>query len=36
MLFCDRTDVSQGINVNKTIASEECDIGIFLDKGFKF
>ena len=36
MLFFDRTNVSQGINVNKTIASEECDIGIFLDKGFKF
>ena len=26
MLYCDRIDVSEGINVNKTIASKECDI----------
>ena len=26
MLYFDRTDVSEGINVNKTRASKECDI----------
>ena len=26
MLFYDRIDVSEGIDVNKTSASEECDI----------
>ena len=26
MLYYDRTDVSAGINVNKTIALKECDI----------
>ena len=39
MLYFDRTDVSEGIDVNKTGASEECDIchyWYFLNKGFKF
>ena len=39
MLYFDRTDVSEGIDVNKTSASEECDIchyWYFLNKGFKF
>ena len=38
MLYYDRIDVSEGINVNKTSASKECDIchyWYFLDKGFK-
>ena len=26
MLYYDRTDVSQGIDINKTSASKECDI----------
>ena len=39
MLYCDRIDVSEGIDINKTSASKECDIfhyWYFLDKGFKF
>ena len=28
MLYCDRTDVSGGIDVNKTSASKECNISI--------
>ena len=28
MLYCDRTDVSEGIDVNKTSASKECNISI--------
>ena len=35
---CDRIDVSEGIDVNKTSASKECDIChylFFLNKGFK-
>ena len=28
MLYFDRIDVSDGIDVNKTSASKECDIGI--------
>ena len=39
MLYLDRTDVSEGIDVNKTNASKKCDIchyGYFLDKGSKF
>ena len=39
MLYCDRTDVSKAIYINKTSASSKCDIchyGYFLDKGFKF
>ena len=39
MLYYDRTDVSEGIHVNKTSLSKECDIcnyWYFLDKGFKF
>ena len=38
MLYCDRTAVSEGIDINKTIASKKCDIchyWYFLDKGFK-
>ena len=26
MLYCDRIDVSEGIDVNKTRASKECNI----------
>ena len=26
MLYCDRTDVSKGIDINKTSVSKECDI----------
>ena len=32
MLYCDRTDVSEGIDVNKTSETKECNvftIGIF-------
>ena len=39
MLYYDRIDVSEGIDVNKTIESKECDIchyWYFLSKGFKF
>ena len=39
MLYYDRFDVSQGIDVNKTSESKECDIchyWYFLDKGFNF
>ena len=39
MLYFDRIDVSEGIDVNKTSASKECDIchyWYFLYKGFKF
>ena len=39
MLYYDRIDVSEGIDINKTSASKECDIchyWYFLDKGFKF
>ena len=39
MLYYDRIDVSEGIDVNKTCESKECDIyqyWYFLDKGFKF
>ena len=39
MLYYDRIDVSEGIDVNKTSASKECDIchyWYFLNKGFKF
>ena len=39
MLYYDRIDVSEGIDVNKTRESKECDIchyWYFLDKGFKF
>ena len=38
MLCFDRVDISEGINVNKTKKSKECDIchyWYFLDKGFK-
>ena len=39
MLYYDRIDVSEGIDVNKTSKSEECDIchyWYFLKRGFKF
>ena len=39
MLCDDRNDVSEGIGVNKTSQSKECDIcqyWYFLNKGFKF
>ena len=39
MLYYDRTEFSEGINVNKKSESKECDIchyWYFLDKGFKF
>ena len=38
MLYYDRTDVSERIDVNKTSTSKECDIchyWYFLNKGFK-
>ena len=39
MLYYDRIDVSEGIDVNKTNKSKECNIcnyWHFLNKGFKF
>ena len=39
MLYYDRTDVSEGIDVNKTSASKECDVchyWYFLNYSFKF
>ena len=39
MLYDDRIDVSEGIDVNKTSKSKECGIchyWYFLSKGFKF
>ena len=39
MLEYDRIDISEGININKTDASKECEIchyWYFLDKGFKY
>ena len=39
MLEYQRRDVSKGIDVNKTVASKECDIchyWYFLDIGFKY
>ena len=39
MLYYDRIDVSGGFEINKTSASEDCDIWhywCFLHKGFKF
>ena len=39
MLYYDRIDVSKGIDINKTVASNKCDIchfWYFFDKGFKF
>ena len=39
MLFYDRIDISEGININKTSALKECNIchySYFLNKGFKF
>ena len=38
MLEYDRIDISEGIDVDKTNSSKECDICVywyFLDKGFK-
>ena len=39
MLYYDRIDISEGIDVNKTSKSKGCDIchyWYFLNKGFKF
>ena len=39
MLYFDRIEVSEGIDINKTIVSKECNIchyWYFLGKGFKF
>ena len=39
MLYYDRTDVSEGIDINKTNESKECDIcqyWYFLNKRLKF
>ena len=39
MLEYDRIDISEGIDINKTNASKECDIchyWYFLDKKFKY
>ena len=39
MLYFDKIDVSEGIDVNKTVASKECDIchyWYFLNYSFKF
>ena len=39
MLYLDRIDVSEGIDVNKTSESKECDVchyWYFLSKGFNF
>ena len=39
MLYYDRNDVSEGIDINQTSAWKECDIyhhWCFLDKEFKF
>ena len=39
MLYYDRIEFSEGIDLNKAIASRECDIchyWYFLNKGFKF
>ena len=39
MPYYDRIDVSEGIDINKASASQECNIchcWYFLDKGFKF
>ena len=39
MIYCDRTDLFESIDINKTIASKECIIchcWYFLDKEFKF
>ena len=39
MLYYDRIDLSEGIDIYKTSASKECDIFHYwyvLDKGFKF
>ena len=39
MLECDRIDISEGIDINKTSASEKCDIchyWHFKDIGFKY
>ena len=39
MLFIDRFDISEGIDVNETCASKECDVchyWYFLNHSFKF
>ena len=39
MIYYDRIDISEGIDINQTITSKECNIchyWYFLDKAFKF
>ena len=39
MIYDDRTDLSEGIDINKTCKSKKCDIcccWYFLNKGFTF
>ena len=39
MLYYDRIDISEGIDIDKTSARKKCNLvtsGIFLNKGFKF
>ena len=36
MLEFGRIDISEGIDINKTNASKECDIYHYLDKGFRY
>ena len=39
MLYCDRIDVTEGIDINKIHTSKACDIchyWYFLNKGFMF
>ena len=39
ILYYNRTDISEGININRTSELKECDIchyWYFLDKGLKF
>ena len=39
MLYCYKTDISEGIDVNKTSKSKECNIshyGFFINKDFNF
>ena len=36
MLSYHRIDVSERIYINKTIASKECNMSVFLGKGVKF
>ena len=36
MLYCDRIDVSEGNDINKTSASKTYDIWYFLNYSFRF